>query len=41
MIRIIDCIDWMLQHHPFISVALLLLMPGIAGGIANLLVPPP
>lgn len=41
MNRIFDFIDWMLQHHPYISVALLLLAPGIADGIANLLVPPP
>ena len=41
MSRIFDFIDWMLQHHPFISVALILLSPGFAGGIADFLVPPP
>jgi hypothetical protein len=41
MHKVFDGIDWMLQHHPFISVTLLLLAPGIADGIANVLVPPP
>jgi hypothetical protein len=41
MNRILNSIDWMLQHHPLISVTLLLLAPGIADGLANVLVPPP
>lgn len=41
MNRIFDGIDWMLQHHPYISVVLLLLVMGNATNIADFVVPPP
>lgn len=37
MNRIFDAIDWMLQHHPFLSIALIFVM----ACSVNVLVPPP
>lgn len=41
MNRIFDGIDWMLQHHPIISIILILLFVGNVDNIVNFVVPPP
>lgn len=37
MNRILNSIDWMLQHHPFLAIALIFVM----ASSVNVLVPPP